>query len=217
MMAEQEQVSTAPSEPTLDDVYKQFNVEEVAKSFEATPQKQPEFRQETPVNVPDPTLDTDGFQRWARQVHSADSEIKQTLHRVSEQLNTFQQERQRQQEEADIKNAVQKLKEKVDADEDFLEIALAHKARKDPKLLAVWENRHKNEKAWEAALKAVGNEFAGKFSMRADPQLAENTRAMKASRDQMATTQKESPDDKWAAMDEGEFQQEWSRLVGGAQ
>ncbi len=216
-MAEQEQVQTAPSEPTLDDVYKEFNVEEVAKSFEATPQPKYEAPKPEQVNVPDPTLDVDGFQRWAQGVHSADAEIKQTLHRVSEQLTNFQQERQRNQEEADIKNAVSKLKEKVDADDDFLEIALAHKARKDPKLLSVWENRHKNPKAWDAALKAVGNEFAGKFALKSDPQLAENTRAMKASRDQMATTQKESPDDKWANMSDNEFSHEWSRLVGGTQ
>lgn len=196
-------------EPNLEDVYTKFNVEAVAKTFNPEPVR--ETKSEVPATAPDPTVDLDGFSKWARAVHSADSEVRQTLHRVSEQLNTYQQERQRAQEEADIKQAVSKLKSKVDLDEDFLEIALGHEARKDPRLLSIWENRKTNPKAWDAALNALGNQYSKKFQVRADPQLAENTRAMKASRDQMATTRKEDPNEEWA--DDATFEPKWRRLV----
>jgi hypothetical protein len=207
-----EETQTQPqSEPSLDDVYKQFNVQEAAESFTAKPQAQPAPQQQ-PAVIPDPALDIDGFKTWARQQSSADSELRQTLTQVNERLSGYEQERQRTREEADLHKAVSVLKEKVPgADDEFLEIALAHKARKDPKLLSIWENRAKNPQALEAALKAVGNEFASKFSLKADPQLAENTRAMKASRDQKATTQAPDVDEKWRNPDN--FEREWARLV----
>ena len=209
-MSEETQVQPE-GEPSLDDVYKQFNVQEAAESFTATPQPQP---QPQPQHIPDPALDIEGFKGWAKQVQSADQEIKQTLTSVNQRLSQYEQERQRTREEADLQKAVGVLKEKVPgADDEFLEIALAHKARKDPKLLSIWENRAKNPQALEAALKAVGNELANKFSLKADPQLIENTRAMKASRDQKATTQAPSPDEKW--QNHETFEREWSKLVNG--
>lgn len=209
-MSEEMQVQTEV-EPSLDDVYKQFNVQEAAESFTATPQQQ---TQPQPQHIPDPALDIEGFKGWAKQVQSADQEIRQTLTSVNQRLSQYEQERQRTREEADLQKAVGVLKEKVPgADDEFLEIALAHKARKDPKLLSIWENRAKNPQALEAALKAVGNEFANKFSLKADPQLIENTRAMKASRDQKATTQAPDPDEKWRNHET--FEREWSKLVSG--
>lgn len=205
-MSEQDESQTVPS---LDDVYKQYNVEEVAQTFNASPAPKPPAQ---PVNVPDPALDLDGFKRWAGQVQSSDEELKTTLFSVNERLQKWEQERIRTQEEADLKAAVTKLKAKVDVEEDFLEVALAHKARKDPKFLRLWETRSQNPKAWDAALAAVSNEFAGKFSIRQDPQLAENQRAIKTSQQQMATTPKQSPDEKWSNLGPKEFEQEWERL-----
>lgn len=205
-MSEQDESTTVPS---LDDVYKQYNVEEVAQTFNASPAPQPPA-QRSPV--PDPSLDPDGFKQWAGQVQSSDEELKNTLFSVNERLQKWEQERVRTQEESDLKAAVTKLKSKVDAEEDFLEVALAHKARKDPKFLKLWETRSQNPKAWEAALNAVSNEFAGKFSMKQDPQLAENQRAIKTSQQQMATTSKPAPDEKWSALDPKQFEQEWERL-----
>jgi len=213
-MSEESQVQTEV-EPSLDDVYKQYNVQEVAETFTATPapQVQPQAQPQQSF-VPDPALDIDGFKRWAQQQGSADQELRQTLTTVNDRLSKFEQERVRVREEADLQKAVGVLKDKVPgADDEFLEIALAHKARKDPKLLSIWENRAKNPQALDAALKAVGNEFASKFAMKADPQLAENTRAMKASRDQRATTQAPSVDEKWSNPDS--FAREWDRLVNG--
>ena len=74
----------------------------------------------------------------------------------------------------------------MDADPDFIEVSIAHRARKDPKFMQLWKNRDQNSQAWNAGLKALANELGEKFSMRADPQLAENLRAAKQSQQSQA-------------------------------
>lgn len=201
-------------EQTLDDVYTKFNVETAAEEFTARPQQQQEIKREAPV-VPDPALDVDGFRKWAGGIAVQDEQIRQSLYSINDRLEKQEQERVRGQEEADLKAAVTKVKEKVDLDDDFLEVALAHRAKRDPKFMNLWVNRSKKPEAWAAALDVVSNDIGKKFSARHDPQLAENQRAMKVSRDQMATTQKPDANEKWAKLDRGEFEQEWAKLVSG--
>ena len=81
--------------------------------------------------------------------------------------------------------------------------------------MALWQQRSQKPEAWNQALGAVGKEIAKKYAARQDPQLAENQRAMKVSRDQMATTQKVDRNERWSGMNEQEFQHEWNRLVQG--
>jgi hypothetical protein len=201
-------------EQTLEDVYSKFNVEEAAQEFTAKPVVEKPVVREAPV-VPDPALDVDGFRKWAGNIAVHDNEIRQTLHSINERLSQAEQERIRGQEEADLKAAVTKVKEKVDLEDDFLEVALAHRAKRDPKFMNLWTNRSKKPEAWNAALEVVANDIGKKFSARQDPQLAENQRAMKVSRDQMATTQKTDANEKWSKLDAGEFQQEWNKLISG--
>jgi hypothetical protein len=214
-MSEQEQVQdTAPSEPALEDVYKQFNVEGVAKSFNVAPQPEPAQPAYVPP-VPDPALDVDGFQKWAGQIQTSDAEMKQTLRSVSEQLSQFTNAQQTREIEADIKSAISKLQEKVDVDPELLESVLDARARRDEKFRAVWENRKDKPDVLDAALNALGSEISKKFSVRTDPQLAENTRAMKASRDQMSTTRKSKPNEEWEGLSEADYQRKWDQLVRG--
>jgi hypothetical protein len=213
-MSEQEQVDTAPSEPALEDVYKQFNVEGVAKSFNAAPQPEPKQQAYVPP-VPDPALDVDGFQRWAGQIQTSDAEMKQTLRSVSQQLSQFTNEQAMREVEVDIKSAIGKLQEKVDVDPELLESVLDARARRDDKFRAVWENRKQKPEVLDAALNALGSEISRKFSLRSDPQLTENTRAMKASRDQMSTTRKSSPNEEWEGLSPVDYQRKWDQLVRG--
>lgn len=201
-------------EQTLDDVYSKFNVQEAAEEFTAKPVQQEPVKREAPV-IPDPALDVDGFRKWAGNIAVQDEQVRQSLYSINERLERNEQERIRGQEEADLKAAVSKVKEKVDLEDDFLEVALAHRAKRDPKFMNLWTNRSKKPEAWNAALEVVANDIGKKFSARQDPQLAENQRAMKVSRDQMATTQKVDATEKWAKMDSGEFNQEWNKLVTG--
>ena len=65
----------------------------------------------------------------------------------------------------------------------------------------------------DAALQAVASEFQQKYTVRQDPQLVENQRAVAASRNQMATTTKEDANAEWAGMTSQERQAKVRQLI----
>lgn len=209
------------SEQTLQDVYKQYNVEDAAAEFQ--PQRQEPVQQQQPQQppaqigseIPDPVLDQAGFKNW---LAAQNSTVKQTLAGLTQFQQQMAASELRRQEEADIKSAVQTVKEKIgDIDDDFVEIALGQKARKDSKFLSIYQNRNKNPGAWKAALGAVAAEFKGKYQFRQDSQLTENVRAAKQST-QTSLTAKESASGNpleealSAAKTEGERQRVWDQI-----
>lgn len=206
--------------PTLDEVYKQFNVEATANEFvQNTQQQQPppqNFQQtEAPINVPDPISDPDGFKQFVLHDQQNRQSLSKALQTVSQQLTEQQQKQLRSQEEADIKQAVDLINEDLKADPDFVEIALGAKARKDPRFLKLYENRAKQPDAWKAALKAYAGELEGKFSFRSDPQLAENQRAMRTSQQAMATGAKQpSQEDQLGSLDINELNRRLDQVKG---
>lgn len=174
-----QEVQTEPTstEPSLEDVYAQFQV---------TEQPQVQTQQETPqpaskpeVIIPDPALDPKGHEAFVRNQLKDTDEMKGILRAVVQHTQQYEAQRTRAAEEADIKKAVETINSKLKADDDFAEIALAQRVRKDPKFKALWENRTKNPAALDAGLKALSTELAKKFEFRTDPQLTENQRAMK--------------------------------------
>lgn len=204
-------------EQTLEDVYTEFNVEQATQEFNAKPQMQ-ETEKKQPAEVPDPTIDPDAFKSWGQKVASQDDEIRQTLFSINERLTNQDQERIRGQEEADLQSAIETIKEGNDAlqgKDKLLKAYLNVAAYDDPKLRTVWENRVAKPEAWKAVVGIMKTQVAKEFNMTTDPQLAENQRAMKVSRNQMASTTKVDPDEKWGNMDQGEFNQEWNSLVSG--
>lgn len=193
---EQEQSTETSTEPTLDQVYKEFNVEAEAANFrpqqQAPQQQQPQVQpQQPPSNqVPDPVLRPDDF----RSHYAADiNTLRTSQSQLASQLQTMTAAAQRQVEEMDIRAAVDSVKRAgFEADPDFIEVALGQKARQDPRFLSVYNNRAKNPNAWGKALAAVANEFKGKYSFKADPQLTENVRAARQST-QTSLTTKDAP------------------------
>jgi hypothetical protein len=177
------ETSTTTQQPeSLDSVYQKYNVEAEAQTF--NPQRERAPAEATPVkvepSVPDPVLDQEGFKKWA----SGQNQFLQTsLQSLQGELTHMRVERMKAKEEADIKSAVSAFKSVTgeDVDDDIAEVALGQKARKDPKFLAVYQNRGKNPAAWNAAVRAYANEFKGKTSFKIDPQIAENQRAAKQS------------------------------------
>lgn len=220
-MAEQEQVETVSSETqqqeeTLDDVLSQFPIESAAQSFNAQPRQQEPSQRPPDFNVPDPTYDPDGFKQTMKSLQSNDWEVKQTINRISEQLQGEAQRRQREAEEVDISQAIksiQKTLPTLEGKDRLVKGYLGAMAAEDPRIAKVWENRRSNPTAWNKTLNALTRQLAKDFEFQADPQLAENTRAAKASRDQMGTTSRPDPDDKFKGMNPGEFQAYWDRLV----
>jgi hypothetical protein len=223
---EQSQVETSTeTESTLDDVYKQYNVEDTAKEFQARPepqrpqQQQPQQNQAQPLAIPDPTLDPAGYRNWETQKHQDQVALRTSLQQVAGQLNNMQQAAVRQQEEADIRKAVDAINGQLGdskLDPDVVEISLGAEARRDPRFLKLWEARHNNPKALQDGLKAFANKLGKKFSMRADPQLAENHRAFKeATSSTKATTAAEgSNTDKIGKLQGAEFQRALNQFRG---
>jgi len=211
------------TEPTLDDVYKTHNVDKMAEEFNARRTEQPtqprqaETRPE--IVVPDPTLDPGGYKVYESRKAQELQQVREALTQVSGQLNQFQAAAVRQVEEADIRKAVDTVNEHLgDAklDPDMVEIALGAEARKDPRFLTIWQNRQKNGQAYQQALKAFSGKLAKKFALRADPQIAENQRALREATSTKATTAPEpTMEDKLGKLQGAEFQRAMNRIKNG--
>jgi hypothetical protein len=188
-----------PQETTLEDVYKTYNVEETAQEFKAQPQQpqpqtpQPPVQpvQEQHIPVPDPTLDPTGYKAWETARYKDQVALRQALTQVAGKLNQYEAAAKQQAEEADIKRAVEQVNQHLGdskLDPDVVEISLGAEARRDPRFLNLWNNRAKNPKAFQEGVKAFANKLGKKFSMRVDPQIAENQRALKEATSTKATT-----------------------------
>lgn len=209
----QEPATTAvPEASPLEKVYSDFNIEETASTF------QPQSPQpvETPVVAPKvPDAFDPNFAQYQQAVAQNMTVLNKALSETAGKLTAIERQIQQRQVESDIKQAVGLVAEKAGIDPDVAEVALEVKARKDPKFLTVWNNRTKNPKAYQAALNAFAQEAQQRFTVRQDPQLAENQRAVKVSQQQMATTQSRSKDDEWADMSPSERQQKVRLMITG--
>lgn len=204
---------------SLDQVYKQFNVEAEAERFQSQAQVQTQNqlqKQSQEVTVPDPVLDAEGFKKY----QSAQSQsIQQAVSSIKGELSALQGERLRRQEEADIKSAVERFRSITgeDIDADMAEVALGQKARKDPRFLAVYQNRSKNPQAWSAAVAAYANEFKSKTQFKTDPTIAENLRAAKASTQgsqmKSQTDEPQGDESRFKGKTGREFDREWRNYI----
>lgn len=219
------QTETQSQETTLEDVYKTHNVDQMAQEFNArrteqTPQKpQPQQTEQTDLAVPDPTLDPNGYKAYEVRKARDLAQVREALSQVTGQLSQWQQAAQRQLEEADIRKTVDKVNEHLgDAklDPDVVEIALGAEARKDQRFLTIWQNRQKNPGAFDAAVKAFSGKLAKKFAMRADPQIAENQRALREATSTKATTAPEpSLDEKLGKLQGAAFRKAMDDIKNG--
>lgn len=209
---------------TLEQVYQQFNVEEKATDFNPAPQQPqvapaPAQPPSLGAEIPDPVLDPNGFRAYLARTTSQTAQMLQQTTQHQQRLYAAELRRQ---EEADIKQAVSLVKEKIggEVDDDFIEIAMGQKARKDARFAQLFANRSKNPAAWRAALSAVGNELKSKVSFRTDPQISENVRAAKQST-QSSMSSRESDDSNplearlASAKSQAAFDAEWSRMMNG--
>lgn len=192
----------APQPTGLEKVYADFNIEDKAAEFQPQSQPTPAPQQPAPqqpqFKVPDP-FDPE-FPAYQARVASVVQSLSQALSETQGKINSFERNLQVRQTEADIKQAVGIITEKAGIEPEIAEVALEAKARKDPRFLHIWNDRARNPKAFQAAIQAVAAEFQQKYTVRQDPQLVENQRAVAASRNQMATTAKDDPNAEWTSM-----------------
>ena len=144
--------------------------------------------------------------------------IRAALTAVAGKLNHFEQAAARQAEEADIKRAVEQVNKHLgDAklDPDVIEISLGAEARRDPRFLQLWNQRTTNPKAFQEGMKAFSAKLGKKFSMRADPQIAENQRALKEATSTKATgTPDDSMTDRLGKLQGADFDRAMAQLRG---
>lgn len=216
-----DQASDTPPESTLEDVYKEFNVEQHAQQFQtATEQKPPTpgyqptgYQPPSEPVVPDPVTEADAFRRWQMEQFHQTSQAHQNLQTLQGQLQQITQAEALRQTQADIGRAVEAVNKRLNADPQMVAVALDLESRQDPRFLRLWENRHQNPQAWGKALDAWSRKMDGKFSVRADPQLAENHRAARMSQQAMASTPRANPSAEWDTLSADEFEHKWRQLV----
>src|SRR6267378_3857996 len=203
----------APQTSPLDKVYSDFKIEADAAEFKPQQPQTPQQPQAPQVKVPDPF--DPNFGAYQAQLASGLSVLNQALAQTKGELTNMQRQLAQERTEADIKQAVVTIVEKSGLDADIAEVALQAKARQDPRFLKIWNSRTQNPEALKAALNAVATEFQSKYTVKQDPQLVENQRAIQASRNAMATTQKQSDQDKWAGLSPAERQAKVQSMIRG--
>lgn len=202
------EVKLSPTEQ----VYKEFAIEETASQFKPETPQAPAQQTPPPVAPKFDPFDPNFSVNLGNMANGVTS-LNQALQATRTELGSLRQELHHERTEADIKRAVGAIAEKSGLDPKFTEVAFQLRAKEDPRLLSIWNNRGKNPKALEKAIEAVATEFKETYSVRQDPQLAENQRAVKASQQTMATTTKVSAQDQWAQMTPQERAQERARIM----
>jgi hypothetical protein len=222
-------VSSTPEAPKqdmdLETVYKTYKVDEMAQEFSAKPQPKQERQEVAPkqeeheVSVPDPVLDPTGYRNYVARDAREKAGLKQALNELRTQLTTQQRERLQQAEEADIRKAVSKVNDHLGESklpDDFVEVALGVEAKRDPRFFTLWNNRAKNPEAFNAAVKAFAGKLGKTYSLRADPQIAENQRALREATSTKATTAPEpSQDERLAKLQGADFDRAMARIRQG--
>lgn len=218
------QTAEAPKQESLEDVYKTFKVDEMANEFQAKPTKQearqePQPQREETISVPDPVLDSAGYKAFMERTFRDSVNTKQALHKLESQLKERERAAFQEREEADIRKAVSKVNGhlgEAKLPDDFVEVALGVEAKKDPRFLTIWSNREKNPQAFDAAVKAFAGKLGKAYALRADPQIAENQRALREATSTKATTAPEqSQDEKLGKLNGAAFQRAMDDIKAG--
>lgn len=204
----QTQTQTQSTETTaspLEKVYSEFKIEDQAATFQPEPRTPAQPAPQAPsFKAPDPF--DPNFGQWQGAVSQTVTSLNQAVAQTANKLSQIEREIVQRKVEADIKQAAGVVSESAGIDPDMAEVHLEVTARKDPKFKSIWDNRDRNPKAFQAAIKAVAELAKEKYTVRQDPQLAENQRAMKVSQQQMATTTKTSQNEEWGNMSYAERQ-----------
>lgn len=187
-VAETDATPASPEPATLERVYEEFKIEDAASRFKAE-----EFK---PVQ---PAMAGDG------------QDVFKTLNDVTHAVNELRAERYQSSVKSDIASAVSAVEKETGLNPRLIETHLDLLARDDSRFKQVWENRHSNPKAFNAALKAAASEMAQTYQVRADSDLLANQKAMRAYQSGSATKQSSS-DGKWDNLSPRQFEQQWNNI-----
>ena len=209
-------VETVETDP-IADIVKKYGIEEQATQFKETVAPEPKpVVTETRSPVPEP-YDSENFKRYMEQQEQGTTALRQQYQTLAQVIGTLTAREASAKLETDIKEAVKTVDEIANLGKPKLvEAFLDSKVREDSRLKTIWDNRQRNPKALQEALKVIGKEIAEEFSVRTDPKLVEAQRARKAAQSTTQTTKDDSPDEKVQAQIDkaGGFERFWENLKG---
>lgn len=99
-------------------------------------------------------------------------------------------------------------------DDGLVESWLDMRARKDPRLAAAWENRHRNPQAFEKVVAGLGREFTAKYGKMLDKQATEDREAVSAAVRGASTKAPEGKAPDFSGMSDQQFREEHKKLYG---
>jgi len=186
--------------PTLEQIAQEFRAEErqpLQSGIPAAPQK-PE--------------DPEELVKWSAQ---RTEDLSKVVSDLAAKLTKKEQDEFASEQMKALENAVKSIKDNVPVSDLFIEGALHAKYVRDLNFRKIFDNRDQNPGAYKKALTIVADEIKKEASVKYDPQVAEDQKALnQLQRNARSGKTVEDKDEKWKNMSASDFDREWARLVG---
>jgi hypothetical protein len=196
-------VATEVEQPTLEQLAQEFTVE----------QRQP-AQSEPQVAAPPPSYDdSENFAKWSAQRLE---DVTRKLNDVTGELSKKKQDDYVSEQLKALDDAVSTVGKDVEMSKLFIEGALHTKYVRDENFRKIFDNRSQNPTAYKKALSILSDEIKKEASVKYDPQVAEDARALsQLQRNARTGKTVDDPNEKWKGMSAADFDRQWERLRNG--
>lgn len=196
-----EQVTPEVEQPTLEQLAAEFKAEE----------RQP--LQSVPQAAPPMPEDPEELAKWSAKRYE---EITQHLSSLQENLTRKERDEYVSSQMKALDDAVTQIGSDVPISKMLIEGALHTKYARDQNFRKIFDNRDQNPVAYKKALSILSDEIKKEASVKYDPQVAEDAKALnQLQRNARTGRSVDDPSDKWRNMSAADFDREWSRLLRG--
>lgn len=185
------------------------SLESLAAQFEV--QQSPPVQRTESSEPPKFESPEDGVNWLASQY----SQTRAELEKVSQNLSQREQEAFVNDQLKALDLAVKTVGEGVELDPSLVEGFLHTTYNRDKNFAKIFDNRGQNPQAYEKALAVLSGQLKAKTSVKHDPQITENNRALEQLQRSARTGARESIEDTVANMSASEFDRYWERLKSG--
>lgn len=200
---------TQEAKPTLDDVYREFNVTtQPVQEEKAAPRP-------SEPDAPDPATDPDRFSKYLSQQNQALKEKVSLLEQQTKQNSDYLRNSVSSQEDADFESTVGSMTKDLEGvPESSVKWELFNEARSDPRFAELWRNRRSNPKAMDKALSVIKQRLRDNFAEKTDSQLAENQRALdEATKIPSGRSKQDSVTEQMMKKSNADFDAEWRKIL----
>ena len=208
-----DETETASEPATIDSIAAEYNLMPETQTQQTEPS--PPAQQVAPQAL---VTDSDGLNKWAAEQTQQTADLRTTLDNTVNALNAEKQHLSAQREEQELNALIGDVSKQLDGVPDkMVKYALADRYNSDPAFKAILDNRGKAPKALERAIEALVPDLRSTFAIKADPQIAENQRAMSEGTRGSSSTpaNANSKDRELLDMNSSEFQNSWEMIKAG--